>query len=300
MSNSARLKIAFVGNCQVSGILAALRAMVPDAEVGGWHVGVSPGTGQEVAAELPRYDVVIKNIWDGEEGGLFDLSRLKERCAKVVWMPPVVFTGFHPDSIYMSCNGQLVPGLLGPYHSAIIAAAFSLDVPPGRVPALFNSLVYARLGYFTAFAGAKQEFLGMNRDHGYELADHFDRWIEAGAFMYTINHPRIDVLGTMATLAAVRAEVVAGDTPVPERVPDYLENGCQWPTYPELAKRIGVPGSMTFLRGKNEGETREIRLTEAIETSYARYANTPGLDFSTGRVGFVREGLKELLVIRQR
>ena len=297
MTEAAQL--AVVGNCQVAGILAALRVLLPGAEISGWHVGATPATRDEIAADLPKYDVVFSNIWDGEEGGLFDLGRLKERCARVVWLVPVVFTGFHPDCTYLFHGGQPVSGVVGPYHSAIIAAAYSLGLRPERVPSLFNSLVYSRLGYFDAFTTAKAEFIEIHRQHGYDVAGHFEDWVRAGPFMYTINHPRIDVLTTMSTMAAVRAELVAPDTPIPGGVPDSLETHHRWPTYPEIAKRIGVPGSLKFLRdiyGLAENEDREVSLLEAVARSYRVYADATDLDLGSGRIGFVRDRLKEMLV----
>ncbi len=299
MTDGAPLKLAFVGNCQVTGILAALRVLLPGAEISGWHIGATPATREEIAADLPKYDVVLSNIWDGEEGGLFDLGRLKERCARVVRVLPLVFTGFHPDSTYLFHREQAVLGVVGPYHSAIIAAAYSLGLRLERVPSLFNTLVYSRLGYFDAFPTAKEEFIVMHRHHGYEVAGHFEDWMRAGPFMYTINHPRIDALSTMATMAAIQAELVAPDTPIPDGVPDYLEAHYRWPTYPEIAKRIGVPGSMKFLRdshGRAEDYVREISLLGAVGRSYRVYAATPDLDLGSGRIGFVRERLKEMFV----
>jgi hypothetical protein len=297
MTDAAPLKLAFVGNCQVGGVLAALRALLPGAEITGWHVGTTPVTREEIAAELPRYDVVLSNIWDGEEGGLFDLGRLKEGCPRVVWMLPIVFTGFHPDSTYLFHLGQALPGVVGPYHSAIIAAAYSLGLAPERVPTLFNSLVYSRLDYFDAFAAAKGDFIAQHRQHGYDVAAHFERWVRAGPFMYTINHPRIDALSTMATMAAVRSGLVAPDTPIPDGVPDYLANHCRWPTYPEIARKIGVSGSMKFLDDSVEHQDREVSLPAAVARSYRIYADTPDLDLGSGRIGFVRDRLTEMVVL---
>ena len=299
MTGNTRLKVAFVGNCQAPGIVASLKSLLPEATVEGWHFGAQAIKGEELLARLADFDVVMKNLPEGHADNLFDLNRLGERFARVVAIPPVAFTGFHPDIAYVFHGGRAVRGIFGDYHSAIIAAAFLLGLPPDRVPGLFNSLIYARLGYFDAFQRAKEEFIAQHREHGYEIAPHFDRWLAGGAFMYTINHPRIEVLSTIATMAAIRAGLVAPDTPIPDGVFDNLEASGIWPTYPELAQRIGIAGSMVFTRGRHEvrqGEPREIGLTEAVEISYRRYEATPDLNLARGRVAFVRDRLKELLV----
>jgi len=292
-------KIAVIGNCQAPGIVASLKALLPEASVEGWHFGAQAITAEELLGQLPGFDVVVKNLPEGHAGGLFDLQRLGELCPTVVSLPTVAFTGFHPDIAYVFHRDRAVPGIFGDYHSAIIAAAWTLGLPPGRVPALFNSLVYARLGYFDAFPDAVRELLQQHREHGYDIAPRLDRWLASGAFMYTINHPRIDVLSALTTMAAVQAGLIPPDTTSPDGVFDNLEaNGC-WPVYPELAQRIGVHGSITFVRGRHEGPQeapRELTLPEAIEISYRRYATTPEVDLLQGRIAFVHDRLREIIV----
>jgi hypothetical protein len=297
MSGGSRFKLAFVGNCQAPGIVASLRALLPEALVEGWHIGEQAISGEELLARLAECHVVFK----GQSGNFFDMERLQRHCAKVVVITPVAFTGLHPDITYLYNNGRTLPGIFGEYNSAIIAAAYSLGLPSTRVPALFNSLVYARLGYFGAFAQAKHELIAQHHEDGYDIAHHFDRWLASGAFMHTVNHPRIDVLSTLATMASIRAGLVSPDTPSPNSIIDHLELSGIWPTYPELAQRIGTAGSTVFIRGTHEapeGASRRISLAEAVELSYRRFAETPDLNLIQGRVGFVRERLEELVVVR--
>jgi hypothetical protein len=303
MDAKDRLRVAFVGNCQTPGIIASLKELLPAAEVEGWHFGAQPISGVELLGRLREFDAVIKNIPEGQAEGFFDCPRLAEHCASVIALAPVAFTGFHPDIAYLFANGRTVPGISGDYHSAIIAASYSLGLPPAGVPALFNALVYARLGYFDAFPLARQELIEQHRQQGYDLSNHVEQWLARGAFMYTINHPRIDVLSTLATIAAIRGGLVPPGTAAPDMVFDDLAASTQWPTYPELAQRIGVPGSMVFVRGAYEvkpGERRELGLREVIDIAYRIYDETPDIDLLRGRVAFVRDRLKELLVVSRR
>jgi len=298
IGQASPLKIAVVGNCQAPGIVAGLHALLPEATVEGWHFGAQKITANELLGRLGGFDVVVKNLPEGHTGGMFDLERLSRHCPTAVAIPAVAFTGFHPDIAYVFQGDQAVPGIFGDYHSAIIAAAWTLGLPQSRVPALFNSLVYARLGYFDAYPNAVQELLRQHREQEYEIAPHLDRWRAGGAFMYTINHPCIGVLSTLATMAAVRAGLVPPDTPPPAGVLDHLEASGWWPVYPELAQRIGVAGSTTFVRGRHEAHDapREMTLPEAIEVSYRRYATTADLDLLHGRIAFVHDRLKEIII----
>ena len=66
--------------------------------------------------------------------------------------------------------------------------------------------------------------------------------------MHIVNHPKIEVLAQLAQLGAKQAGLSGALAP-PEGVPDRLARCQTWPVYPELARRLGVPGSLTFTGG---------------------------------------------------
>lgn len=269
-------RIAVLGSCQVAGIGATLRVLVPYSEVRIWHIGVNPReTRQETFERLHGFDVVISQISDTEGGSLLGITRLCETFPTVVYLPKVVFRGFQPDCIYLHNNGDIIKGCLGDMHSEIIAAAYSLGLPEVRVTRLFNSLVYTTLGYFDSFAVARDHMLQTFAMAGYDLRLHMDSWLRYhGGFMYSTNHPRIFVLARLAQMAAERAGIVPAGTPEPTGVEDALANSLQWPIYPEIASRLGIPGSTTFIQPHysiEPNQQRGLTLQEFVERSYQSY-----------------------------
>jgi hypothetical protein len=290
-------RIAIIGSCQVVGLAAATRRILPGAEVNAWHIGVHPKDSDEaILALLPGFDLVLSQIPDWDEHALLRISRLRERGLNAIYLPILTFPGFHPDITYIHApDGSMRHGLGTAYHSLIIASAFVLGLPEQRILPLFNSYVFAELGYFEVFEVAKEALFNNFRNAGYDLGPLFDLWIrQVGQFMYTINHPHILVLATLCRLVLARANLVDVRTPVPENIDDSLAAHFIWPTYPPLAKRIGLPGSTTFLinaHGLAGDQARELPLGDYITRCYRIYS---GLQKDALRVGNVAKACDRL------
>jgi hypothetical protein len=276
----APLRIAIVGSCQVVGIAAAARAFLPQVEVCTWHVGVHPkDSDEELLAQLRGFDVVLSQLSDHEQHTSLGITRLRGYELPVVYVPALAFQGFHPDITYVLGPAGPVHAGQSDYHSVIIASAFLLGLPPRRVPDLFNAYVYAQLGYFEVFEAAKAALFANCDAHGVDLRAHFAFWLQhVGQFMYSINHPSILVLATLCRLALAEAGYLDPETPIPEGIPDFLGTDFTWPTYPELAQRIGVQGSTTFRRSLNglpDGSSRDLPLATYVSECYEIYSGVP-------------------------
>ena len=199
--SSTPLRIAIIGGCQVVGLSAAAKVLLPDAEASSWHVGVHPSTSDDDLLELlPNFDVVISQLSDWDDHVSLRVSRLRERRLPLIYVPVIAFPGFHPDITYIRGPGGLVPGFKSDYHSIIIASAFVLGLPSRRVPGLFNAFVFSTLGYFDAFDEAKVALFDVFARENFDIRPIFDMWLQrVGQFMYTINHPHILVLSPCAT-----------------------------------------------------------------------------------------------------
>lgn len=298
------LRVAIIGNCHVSGLAASFRALLPGATVKAWHVGLPAATPEEIAAQLPGYDVIVSQLLDLSGQGDIVISRLRETYGaskKVVFIPTLQFAGLQPDAIYMRYKGELLPSEVGVMHSAIVAAAYALEIPQDGVAGLFEASVYSRLGYLNAFETAKAQVLEQFSYYDYDLTEHFARWLGDGRFMHAPTHPRIDVLATLATLAAERAQLIAQGTPVPTQVPDYLASHEQWPIYPEIAEAIGVEGSLLWKKSMQQNASdaeRQRTLHDFIAADYELYASHPDMNLLSPRVRFVCNHLKGHLGIK--
>jgi len=290
-------RVAIVGSCQVTGLADATRRFLPSAETKTWHLGVHPKeSDEEILAQLQGYDLIISQTPDWDPHAPLRIGSLLERGLKAVYQPVIAFAGFHPDTIYIrNPGGSMVQGLGTEYHSLIVAAAFALGVPESRVPALFNSFVFSDLGYFEVFEAAKTALMKIFNRSGYDLAPLFDMWLrQVGQFMYTVNHPHILVLASLCRLVLARAGLIDPAAPIPEGITDALASHLIWPTYPPLAKRIGVTGSTTFLSNKATlpaGQPREMPLTDYVSGCYRIYE---GLEKDVLRVADVAKACERL------
>lgn len=297
-------RLAVVGGCQVVGVRRWAERLLPGVTVDAWHVNAAPSFAPEVVEpQITGHDLVICQLKEGSGGGNLEFSRLAASHRNVVFLPLFVFPGFHPDLISLSTATsppQLVQGPMSVLQSAIIAAAYHLQIPPDRVPRLFNAFVFEALGYFSVFPQARAALQKINAEDGYDLGPAVDEWLRDGVFMYTDNHPHIRVLGTLTRMALQKAGIAIADPGNSDAPPDDLANSVQWPVYPAIARRIGVPGTQSFVRTIDTfpaGEPREMALDAFVRESYRVIAAAGPLD-RDGRVERTADVLKSVLGAR--
>jgi len=293
-------RIGVVGRCQSTVIGDAMRHMIEDCEVFTFaiqdvHIARMQSYAEKV---LPHCEIVFSHIL-AEDHGYFSTRNLLAECRRIVPIPPIVFSGFHPDCVDLIVDGTGHPSPLGGYHSAIVAAAYSLDMPAERVETLFNRLVYKRLGYFDEFGKARTHLHNSMRDAGLDIAREWPDWVKSGTFMHTYNHPRSRVLASLAKLLAVKAGLASTDIAVPDIGFDFLSIYPVWPVYPELAEALGVAGSYIFKKnGTPEiitGRNNLLSLREMIRESYDLYAEIPARVFGHPIIAKTRAALSALL-----
>lgn len=267
-------RVAIVGSCQAPGLRAAFERYLPGCHVDSWHINRTPDDSPDkIAPRAAGADLVITQLQPGNNG-LLEIDLLRARHARVVFLPLVVFTGFHPDTTFCLTTGSAphqIGGALYSLQSEIILAAYHLGLPERRVATLFNSLVFDALGYLTIFESAKTAFLNVSLEQGYDLTEAFDDWMREGCFMYSDNHPHQRVLCTLARLAIEKAGLSATDVPSDEPWPDSLSGSIRWPVYPAIARRIGIEGSTDFVRSLyfvQDAKDRTLSLDAFISSSY--------------------------------
>ncbi|MEF3367757.1 WcbI family polysaccharide biosynthesis putative acetyltransferase [Methylocystis sp. 9N] len=266
------MKVAVIGNCQISGIVEALRhSGYVEAEPFSLAELRTAGRTETEAARLPSFDwIVIQNI---EVIGLlpeyapYRLSRLQDISPNVIVIPSLAFTGFHPDcTAIINASSKVIRTPAGDYSSALIVAAFMLGLPARRTERLFNAYVYQQLRYFDEANKAFSSLQEYSRRCGMDLSSSVTAWLNQGvSFMHTINHPVAFALEGLAKLIAARIGVPPSLIRL-ER--DNLASNTIWPVYPELAERLKVQGSLLF---KPAGAAGTISLGEMIEGCYEAY-----------------------------
>lgn len=264
-------RIAVVGNCSALGFTNAIRLMSPGSEVRGFSIlEFDTNDPSVVLALFDKFDLAFP-FAEISNYGLVN-ERIKTFGRAFCW-PSVVFAGFHPDITYFAIGGKPVASCLGGYNSKIAAFAYGHELSVEATANLFNPLTYGLLGYFDAYPLGRRIFLETARSHQLDLTAAFARWESFGVFMHTPNHANIMVINDIAReLMRVAGLNVDVDLDHEIDTPDYLSEGVIWPVYPELARRVGVEGSLNFKATSQRGG-KIFGLEEFIAESFKEYGD---------------------------
>ena len=264
------MKIGILFNCQGQGIAAALQALLPGCTVTNFHVPSARADARQKADDLAALlacDHVISAPM-GADMGPFATDRLRMAVKNFHILPPLDFRGFHPDTIYIrNGRGRWIVGPTGDYQSRIAVAGYLAGLAAEDVAALYNGLVFARLGYLRSHAEdyllIEERFCRFGIDTGEMVA----RLRSGGCFMHSVNHPKNWVLFELARIACR----MIGATPVDvveESAPDFLALHPRHPLFPEIAHRIDVPPEGEFRAGGGEQAQRILETVEFVRGSF--------------------------------
>ena len=266
--NSARTRWLVLFNCQGFGFANSLTLICPDIEVEVCNVLTTADDVQKLLARIDSFDRILMAPEVAAKLGV-DLSR-HERVWRV---PSIQFSGYHPDVCYLAAMGRPVAGPLGGCQSMIALAAFRCGLSEDQTLGFYREDVYAALGYLNTWDAARDELINRYKNSLFDISQVFIQWSRGGPFMYTINHPTISCLYSLAKLVIEKAgleTVEAGILPH-----DNLANGPIFPVYPEIAATLGIRGSYLFKLG---GGYRCIPLDEFVSRCFAIYRSDPAIE----------------------
>lgn len=285
-------RFVIFGNCQAAGIARLIQAMTGDATVQVFETTPSflarLGAGDvDLASCVEQADIVLVQMVG--EVTRWIRSRLPACEPKVRVIPPISFAGFHPDCVYVATQeGRHLHGPMGEYQSSIAFWSWKHGLSVPEAIALFRDEVYQALGFHDHYQVAYRQLVQMGRRTGYPLGALLDRWRARGCFMHTINHPHLAALADLTELILAKE----GVQPLPGVagwVEDRLANWPVWPVYPEIAARLGVPGSCQFKldRGFNPPDKPVLTqsLADFVKASYEVFREARANKPQCARVG---------------
>ena len=199
-------RIAVVGNCQSFGIAYGMKLLLPAAQVDRFTI-VRKGVAdlKFLAKTLSAYDHVFSLEFQPgflRGGGWQEFIALMPSVAPI---PSVVFSGFHPDTVYIldpARGGRPIEGPTGPYHSAIALFAYLRGKSVEETEALFTADLFEALGYCDAWEESTRQFLDLAAAAKLDLAPELVRWTRQGRLMYSMNRPTACVGSSAATAAS--------------------------------------------------------------------------------------------------
>lgn len=271
--------IVVMSNCQTGALHAALAAMLPEDHVTSlaW-LGVEPAGLRPLLADA---DVWVCSIPREQAEAI---AAEAGASPQIVVVPTIWFPAFHPDQtpILRRAGGEL-EGAVGPYHSKICVWGWTHGFDVEQVLACFRPDVFARLGYFEAWAPAVAELRGIFEPTDVDFAEWFLPLGRRGAFMLTNNHPRLDALVQLARSVAV----ALGADPELVRygweqvLPDgLLASSVVWPLYPSVADVLDLPGAYVWRLASGE----LIDLPTFVGRCLASYSTLDPADVDTAHL----------------
>jgi hypothetical protein len=268
------MKALVVSDCATSAYVGGLKALFPD-----WDVrGVMRNLADQWVSANPPNAGFIEFLEDCDlhiglpaQQGRYG-KKLPTRARHIV-IPSFWFRGLQPDCFHLS--GIVSPlGKASDLHSRIVTAAFRAGLSCKQACDLFQPRTYEAFGYLTHYDLEKKRLVERFGRHGIDLSASIERWLGRGSFLYSYNHPRVDVL--MEVLR--RALIVADLLPAAERadvgdigVADDLARLIVWPVYPEIAQRHGFAGSLLWRRGQSD-HFQTLELPEFVAASFEKLA----------------------------
>ena len=269
------MKIAIVGNCQVIGLTKCMGVNNPDLSVAAVFAPDREGFRRVVADS----DLVFAQSisMDDHVGEMDEASR-----SRIHLFPPIAFSAFHPDLVYINRNGSLLNGVMSGYHSIIVFAAFLRGLDAAETENLFCGEMFRQFGFFDYWRVSTDILLAHGRRDGFPLEERLAEWSRRGRFMHSSNHPRLFVLASMSEQMLRQANVEVKFRHADEFLSDNLIDMPVWPVYPDMAMHLGIPEQQALFKGVSVGggPFAMFTLREFITRSFDLYRQFPADELS--------------------
>lgn len=239
---------------------------------------------------LRRYDLVFAQPMPAGFFPNAGSDALKAALPSLTTYPVVLFSAFHPDTVYVGdlrsvATAKLTPSPMGTYHSALVLFGHRRGLPPGRIARLFRREMFERVGYLDSWDHAARELVAYAAAADFDLTRELARWSQRGCFMHNINHPKLFVLGDIARRLLRSAGLEPHDIAVEDYIADGLVDDVIWPVYPPIAEFYGVDGSYLFKpRQADPRMPGFLDLERFVSESVALYRGMPAAMLACDRV----------------
>jgi len=263
-SKGCTLKILMFGNYQIDFLANYISLCFPEWKITTITLRNIQANGPEsFMSEIDSADYIVAHPMERADIGAFRQSNLV-KLDKTIFIPAFTFSGFHPDCVYIHRDcvyindkgiKTSVKSGVGDYHSAIAIYGYHLGLNVDQTLKLFNSRVYEILGYYSLyeveFHRIHQEFL----EYGFDISNIIAQWRLLGCFMYTVNHPKSQILSDIAELIIDKLQYEIPNFDLCDAVPYTAPSSIIWPVYPSIANFIKC-NSSNFIKVANSDYTK--------------------------------------------
>jgi len=262
------MRIVITSNCMIGGLTSALTALLPSVQfVAIPYVGIDENY---LADELAIADAWLVSA--PAELQAAALKRTGNSALRHIPFPDLYFNAFHPDQVYAFMrDGSLVEGATGPYNSAIALWAWQHGLNAQQTISLFTPEILGALGYHDRWQVSvdrlRHDFVPFPHLDYRDLIIPLQR---TGAFMHTVNHPKVTALAQLARLLAKQIDPTVDTESIP--VENMMVDGLfmasvSWSVYPSVANALGINGAFMWKLKDHS----VIGLEEFVQRSFAKY-----------------------------
>lgn len=273
------MKLAVIGNCQVTPLGRILAQLCPGASVDAYEVWRMTAADFEAAAEkVPGYDILISQPLNAPKYGVFTTRELREALRppqQLVTIHNIHFEGTMPDCTYVGPMGARVTSPLSNYHSRIIVDAYLAGQSVedcARTVAEGGEMQPAR-----RWKENMAEFERRETAVDVPFAAQLVEEIKARNCLYVFNHPSQRLLERYAQ-AILRhlfgAKAPRGDAGAPA-LPDMLIRHGVWPVYDWIAEKFSLPYRSSLYVPSRTSKLPPLSIREFAEASYRIYDSVP-------------------------
>jgi len=254
-----------ISACQAIGLGNCIQSLVSDVIVTGLDIALFNSDPKRFGNEMRSYSKLFLNPGVAHLLPPGEIDKIPDRVA----VPAVFFRPYHPDLVYLECDGKVLRGPQGDYHSAIAYGCFSKGMSVSDTLRYFNGSFYERCGYMSLWIPERERLIGEMAASGIDIADPLRCWGRNRAFMHSSNHPHIHVLHDIAReLVRMQDRTPVAGGIIPH---DNLQLAECFAVYPEIGETLGIEGSYIF-----KGDTyRPVDLIEFVTKSFEIYGSFP-------------------------
>lgn len=271
------MRALVVSNCATATYAEGLKVLFPDWEVRGAMIDLAE---KWLTADPPHQAFAgylkVCDLYVGLPlGPAWHIGQLLPEETRRVIIPGFAFLGLQPDCLHLNGFESVLGG--GNLYSRIVVASYVAGLTPERTAGLFNPETYEAFDFFSYYEQEESKLVDNFRSFGIDLSGCIGRWISRGNFLFSYNHPRVDVLTGILRRALVAARLLPEsewDRDDDMGVADHLLHSIWWPVYPEIAARHGLDGSLIWRKGRAAGYER-LHLDQFITASFSALAAKP-------------------------
>lgn len=258
------MNILCVSNCNILGIKCTLEAIFPDATIEDYLIQKFLRESKGIQKKINDFDLIISTKKISNE--------IKKWTSKpdFIEINPIIFHAFHPDQCYLFLGDTHIGGLLGDYHSLSTFLGFKKGLSIEQTEKLINNIYknpqLIKLGWNRSI----QNLQSAHSDIFDSLIPILKTMCIREPFMYTLNHPKINILSLMVQLKLMNAGLISkisNDL----QIFDSLSKSVVWSVEKEVAEYFKF---VSYSEAYKESESNNFfnRLV-MIEKSFKVYSD---------------------------